>query len=87
MANLNLKELDRLTLAREILLRKCKGRRTNSKLPRLVDLCLGSPIVTVPLAAKEVRVSQQAATTMVDELSSNLRELTGRGRYKAWVVM
>jgi hypothetical protein len=87
MANLNLKELDRLTLAREILLRKCKGRRTNSKLPRLVDLCLGSPIVTVPLAAKEVRVSQQAATTMVDELSSNLRELTGRGRYRAWAVM
>lgn len=87
MANLNLKELERLTLAREILLRKCRGRRANSKLPRLVDLCLGSPIVTVPLAAREVRVSQQAATTMISELSSNLRELTGRGRYRAWAVM
>ena len=87
MANLDLKELDRLTLAREILFRKCKGRRTNSKLPRLVELCLGSPIVTVPLAAKEVRVSQQAATTMIGELASNLRELTGRGRYRAWAVL
>lgn len=87
MANFDLKELERLTLVREILLRKCKGRRANSKLPRLVDLCLGSPIVTVPLAAKEVRVSQQAATTMIGELSSSLRELTGRGRYRAWAVM
>ena len=30
---------------------------------------------------------QQAATIMIDELSSNLRELTGRGRYRAWAVM
>lgn len=59
--------------------KKCSGKRGNSKPPRLVDLCLGSPIVTVPLAAKELRISQQAATTMIDELSSNLRELTGRG--------
>ncbi|HEY8065157.1 MAG TPA: helix-turn-helix domain-containing protein [Methylosinus sp.] len=34
-----------------------------------------------------VRVSRQAATTMIDELSSNLRELTGRGRYRAWAVI
>ena len=37
MAKFNLKELDRLTLSREILLRKCKGKRANSKLPRLAD--------------------------------------------------
>ncbi|MGC1860976.1 MAG: helix-turn-helix domain-containing protein [Methylocystis sp.] len=36
---------------------------------------------------KEIGASQQAATTMIDELSSNLRELTGRGRYRAWAVM
>ncbi|ATQ70539.1 MULTISPECIES: RHE_PE00001 family protein [Methylosinus] len=87
MAKADSKELDRLTLARELLLRKCKGRRTNSRMPQLVDLCLASPVVTVPLAAKELRVSQQAATQMIDELSSNLRELTGRGRYRAWAVM
>lgn len=86
-AVMELKEVDRLTLARELLLRKCKGRRGNSKLPRLVELCLSSPIVSVPLAAKELGISQQAATTMIDELSSNLRELTGRGRYRAWAVM
>jgi hypothetical protein len=47
----------------------------------------GSPVVTVPLAAKKLGVSQQAATTMIDELSSNLCELTGRARYPAWAVM
>jgi hypothetical protein len=87
MANFDMKELDRLTLARERLLRKCQGRRGNSKLPSLVELCLTSPIVSVPLAAKELGVSQQAATIMIGELSSNLRELTGRGRYRAWAVM
>jgi len=74
------KGLDRLTLARVLLLRKCSGKRGNSKLPDLVELRLNSPVVTVPLSAKELRVSQQAATMMIGDLSSNLRELTGRGR-------
>ena len=82
-----MKELDRLTFARELLLRKCQGKRANSKLPRLVELCLTSPIVSVLFAAKQLGVSQQVATIMLDELLSNLRELTGRGRYRAWAVM
>ncbi len=86
-ATLGLKEVDRLTLSPELLLRKCIGRRGNSKLPRLVDLCLRLPVVSVPLAAKELGVSQQAATTMIDELSPNLRELTERRRYRAWAVI
>lgn len=87
MAKADSKELDRLMLARELLLRKCKDCRTNSRLPRLVDLCLASPIITVPFVAKQLRISQQAATTMIDALSSNLRELTGRRRYRAWAVI
>ena len=87
MARREMKELDRLTLARELLLRKCVGRRGNSKLPQLVELFLSSPIVSVPLAAKRLKVSQQAASTMIDALSLNLRELTGRGRYRAWAVL
>ncbi|WP_245267486.1 helix-turn-helix domain-containing protein [Methylosinus sp. LW3] len=43
--------------------------------------------MTVPFVAKELRMSQQAATTMIGELSSNLRELTGRRRYRAWAVI
>jgi hypothetical protein len=87
MAHFDTREIDRLTLARELLVRKCQGRRANSKLPRLAELCLTSPIVSVPLAAKELNIAQQAATIMIGELSSNLRELTGRGRYRAWAVM
>lgn len=86
-ATLGLKEVERLTLSRELLLRRCVGRRGNSKMPRLVEVCLTLPIVSVPFAAKKLGVSQQAATIMLDELSSNLRELTGRGRYRAWAVM
>jgi hypothetical protein len=69
MANADMKEVDRLTLGRELTLRKCRGRRANSNLPRLVDLCLDSPIVSVPLAAKELEISQQAATILIGELS------------------
>ncbi|MBM3624356.1 MAG: DUF1612 domain-containing protein, partial [Alphaproteobacteria bacterium] len=87
MAEADRKELDRLTLAREILMRKSSGRRANSKLPQLVDFLLRSPIVSVPLVAKELDVSQQAATAMINDLSSNLRELTGRGRYRAWALI
>jgi hypothetical protein len=55
MANVDTKEIDRLTLIREILLRRCSGRRGTSKLPVLVDLGLVLPIVSVPLAAKGAR--------------------------------
>ncbi len=86
-AESEMRELDRLTLAREILLRKCQGKRAHSKLPRLAEFCLASPIISAPLVAKELVVSQQAATTMIGELLANLRELTGRGRYRAWAVI
>lgn len=82
-----MKELDRLSLAAEVLKRRCVGRRGNSKLPALVKLFVDSPIVTVQLAAKRLGVSQQAATTMIDTLALALREITGRGRYRAWSVL
>jgi hypothetical protein len=43
-------------------------------------------IISVPLAAKQLGVSQQAATTMIEELSPNLREQTERRRYRAWAA-
>ena len=82
-----MKELDRLSLAAEMLKRKCVGRRGNSKLPALVKLFVDSPIVTVQLAAKRLGVSQQAATTMIDALAPSVREITGRERYRAWSLV
>ncbi len=78
-------DLDRLTLARAVMLRRCEGRRGNSKLAELVDLFVSAPLVTVQLAAARLEVSPQAVEAMLKELGGSLpRELTGRKRYRAW---
>jgi Protein of unknown function (DUF1612)/HTH DNA binding domain len=81
------KDLDRLTLAREILGVQLKGRRSTSRLPALVDLLLSKPLVSVPLAAKALKVSPQAVEGMIEALGASARELTGRGRYRAWGII
>jgi hypothetical protein len=81
-------DLDRLTLARAVMLRRCDGRRGNSKLAELVELFVASPLVTVQLAAARLQVSPQAVEAMLKELGGTLpRELTGRKRYRAWGIM
>jgi hypothetical protein len=51
------KDLDRLVLARELMSRVTARTRSNSKLPELVGLFLSRPLVTVPLAAKLLKVT------------------------------
>ena len=85
-AELGRKDLDRLSLAQEMMSMKSRGRRSNSRLPRMIDLVLSKPLVSVPLAAKQLKVSSQAVEAMISELGS-LRELTGRARYRAWAVV
>ncbi|WP_175492613.1 RHE_PE00001 family protein [Methylocapsa palsarum] len=77
---------DRLTLARELLARKCKGKRGSSNLPALAELLLEAPLVSVPLIAQRLKISPQAAQLLVAELGSSLREITGRKRYRAWTI-
>jgi hypothetical protein len=85
-AALGHKDLDRLSLARDMMRPKLKGRRSKSRLPALVDLILSKPLVSVGLAAKELKVSPQAVEGMLKELGT-VRELTGRGRYRAWGIL
>lgn len=81
-------DLDRLTLARAVMLRRCEGRRGNSKLAELVDLFVASPLVTVQLAAARLKVTPQAIEAMLKQLGGSLPcELTGRKRYRAWGIM
>ncbi|MDP3411111.1 RHE_PE00001 family protein [Bosea sp. (in: a-proteobacteria)] len=81
-------DLDRLSLARTLMIRRCEGRRGNSKLGELVELFVASPLVTVQLAAARLQVSPQAVEAMLKELGGTLpRELTGRKRYRAWGIM
>ncbi|MBY5624067.1 RHE_PE00001 family protein [Rhizobium leguminosarum] len=79
-----LKEHDRLALARKILERKLDGRRTSSKLPELVELVMAKPLVSAKMVAHTLDVTPQAARRIVLELG--LREMTGRGRFRAWGI-
>jgi hypothetical protein len=82
---LGFKEHDRLLLARQMLERRLTGRRASSNLPGLIELVLARPLVSTGLIAKELDITPRAALRLVEEL--NLREMTGRGRFRAWGVL
>ena len=84
-AEIGLKENDRLALARKMMERKLRGRRTSSKLPELVDLVMATPLVHAGTVTKTLGVTPQAARRIVAELG--LREMTGRGRFRAWGIL
>ncbi|RKE77015.1 DNA binding protein with HTH domain [Rhizobium sp. AG855] len=84
-AEIGMKEHDRLALARTLLERKLDGRRTSSKLPELIEVVMAKPLVSAKMVAKTLEVTPQAARRIVLELG--LREMTGRGRFRAWAVM
>jgi Protein of unknown function (DUF1612)/HTH DNA binding domain len=84
-AEIGLKEHDRLALARTLMERKLEGRRTSSKLPELVEVVMAKPLVSAKMVAKTLDVTPQAARRIVLELG--LREMTGRGRFRAWGIV
>ncbi|MBB6468728.1 hypothetical protein HNQ96_004615 [Aminobacter lissarensis] len=80
-----IKEHDRLMLARVQMERRLKGRRSTSKLPQLIDLVLSRPLVSSGMIEKELGVTTAGALNLIGEF--DLREITGRGRYRAWGVI
>lgn len=84
-ASAGLKELDRLALAKSQMERRLTNRRKSSSLPALIELVLARPVVSAGLIATELKVSQRAALDLVAELG--IREVTGRGRYRAWGIL
>ena len=78
-------EHDRWLLARKRLEGKLKTRRSSSRLPALVEFILARPIASAGMIAAELGVTPRAAQDMVAELG--LREMTGRGRYRAWGIL
>jgi hypothetical protein len=84
-AETGLRDHDRWTTARMLLSRKLDGRRSTSRLPALIDYVLTRPIVSAGMIAQELRITPRAAQDLVAEL--DLREATGRGRYRAWGVL
>ncbi|MFN3442461.1 MAG: RHE_PE00001 family protein [Rhizobium rosettiformans] len=85
VAETGLKEHDRLVLARQMMMRKLEGRRTSSRLPELVELVMARPLISAGMVAKTLEVTPQGARRIVQELG--LREMTGRGRFRAWGIL
>lgn len=81
-AEQGLKDHDRWLLARGLLARKLVGRRNYSKLPVLIELVLARPMFSAGMIATELGVIPRGTQDLVAELG--LREMTGRGRYRAW---
>jgi hypothetical protein len=65
--------------------RKLIGRRTSSKMPELIEMVIDRPLVHSGTVAKVLGVTPQAALKIIGELG--LREMTGRGRFRAWRVV
>ncbi|WP_281352979.1 helix-turn-helix domain-containing protein [Allomesorhizobium camelthorni] len=65
--------------------RRLRDRRASSKLPDLVELVLARPLVSTGMIQAALKVSKQGALNLVGEL--RLREMTGRGRFRAWGVI
>jgi hypothetical protein len=84
-AESGMKEIARLTQAREQMTRRLDGRRSSSSLPTTIELVLSRPIVSAPMVAKTAKVTQRAALNLIGELG--VREVTGRGRYRAWGII
>lgn len=84
-AESGMKEITRLAQAREQMNRRLSGRRSSSNLPTTIELVLSRPIVSAPMIAKAAKVTQRGALNLIGELG--VRELTGRGRYRAWGIL
>lgn len=84
-AIVGLKEHDRLLLARERMERLLHGRRASSKLPALMDLVLSRPLISTSMVQAALKLSRQGALDLIGELS--LRELTGKGSFRAWGII
>ena len=84
-ADAGMKDVARLSRAREQMERRLRGRRISSSLPVVVELILARPIVSAAMVAQAAAVTPRAALNLVGELG--VREVTGRGRYRAWGIL
>ena len=88
LAKLGHADLDRLTLAQEVMLNKVPSRGRHIKLLEMIAVFIELPVVSNAILIKRLKISKQAVDYLLAELGSALpRELTGRERYRAWGVL
>jgi hypothetical protein len=85
-AQQGLKAHQQLQLAEALMTRRLEGRRRSSRLPDVARLVLDHPLVSAPMVAEKLKISQQAAGSLLEEFvgAGALRELTGRSRFRAF---
>ena len=59
--------------------------RVKTLMPELVELVMARPLISAGMVAKTLEVTPQGARRIVQELG--LREMTGRGRFRAWGIL
>ena len=81
-------DLDRLTLARAMMLAKCAKKSKSSRLRDLMGLFIAAPLVTVQMAAKTLKIWPQGSEALLASLCmARPPERTGRKRYRAWGIL
>ena len=83
-AELELEELKRVELARQVVERVIGERRANAHHRDVLALLLERPLVTAPLIADRLKISPQSARRLLAELGSSVVEVSGRSRFRAW---
>lgn len=62
-----------------------RGCRASSKLSGLIDLVRSRPLVSTSMIQETLKLSSQGALNLIGEFS--LREMKGRGSFRAWGVL
>ncbi|WP_062098487.1 DUF1612 domain-containing protein [Caulobacter sp. CCH5-E12] len=83
-AEAGLGEMKRLELARQVVLKRVGGRRSNDRSADLVDLLLARPLVSAAMAAEHLGVAGHTARRLLTSLGASVMEVSGRSRYRAW---
>jgi Fic family protein len=64
------------------------GTDRRSRLPEALDALLRAPVLTAKVLAARLKIAPQTASALLRELQAKglVREVTGRGRFRAFAV-
>jgi len=87
-ARMGLRELDRLEATAETGRGLAAQADKRSRLPDVIDALLRAPVLTPNALARKLRIAPQTATALLRDLQARemVREVTGRGRFRAFAV-
>jgi hypothetical protein len=81
------KAFDSLVLAEGLLRKSQTARRSSSRMPGLAELLVKRPFVSVALAARELKITRQAADKLLKKIGAPAHKLTDRKRCNVWSII